>query len=394
MLRAPLPSEQDIVHRTIDTAASFLPAPTTALPTVAQRRVRRVMLVLHSHQSGGAERHLLELMLALSASGVDCIYAGPLDSWLGQQVAMHGLRRRHIGYKGFFDVISLMRLAWCVAQERPDIVHGHMTRGVFYGGLASRITGVPCIATAHSTNASKWFGLADRIIAVSDAVHAFLASAGHARKLRTVRHGIPDGAMMPHASRPTMRVHLQAGSGLVLTMAARFTPAKGQDLALRALALLPDRDWILVLAGALDNVYACAMRDLAIDLGISDRIRFVGHREDIANLYACTDILLAPSRREALSLTLLEAASFGIPVVATDVGGIAEAVEDGVTGLLSDTENVGQLSGNLCKMMDDAALRLRMGAAARHRYEAMFDVSRMARATLDVYEELIAERRA
>jgi glycosyltransferase involved in cell wall biosynthesis len=209
-----------------------------------------------------------------------------------------------------------------------------------------------------------------------------------------VRHGIPDAAMMPHASRPDMRMHLQAGGALVLTMAARFTPAKGQDLALRALARVVRRDWILVLAGALDNDYARRIRVLANQLGISERIRFVGHRDDIADIYACTDILLAPSRREALSLTLLEAASFGIPVVASKVGGIAEAVADGVTGLLVDAEDVDRLGDAICRMMDDAALRYRMGVAARQRYESLFEVSRMARTTLDVYEELIAERSA
>jgi glycosyltransferase involved in cell wall biosynthesis len=377
------------VNSTIDASPS-LRATQHAAPTTAAgvRRIGKVVFVLHSHQAGGAERHLLELMRALSAYDIDCIYAGPLDGWLGQQVAMQGFRRMHIGYKGFFDIASLLRLVYLILREQPDIVHGHLTRGAFYSGIASRITTVPCVATAHSTNASKWFGLANRVIAVSAAVHTFLAGRGHAQKLRTVRHGVPDIARAPHAPREAMRIHLRLGDAPVLTMAARFTPAKGQDLVLHAMARLAHLQWTLVMAGALDTEYAWRIQQLATALGIEDRIRFVGHRDDMANIYACTDLLLAPSRREALSLTLLEAASFGIPVVASDVGGISEAIDDGVTGLLVPADDVEAIAAAVARLLEDAVLRRSMSTAARRRYESMFDVGRMTRATLDVYDEL------
>lgn len=383
------------MRRTIDTATSPQENLTAISENpVAQKHIRKIIFVLHSHRAGGAERHLVELMLALSARGIECIYAGPLDGWLGQQMATHGFRRLHIGYKGFFDIVSLMRLVYFILRERPDIVHGHLTRGAYYSSLASRIARVPSVATAHSTNAGKWFGLADRVIAVSDAVHAFLVEGGHAHRLRTVHHGVPDLTTTPHASRSAMRAELHLGEAPVLTMAARFTPAKGQDLALRALARLTHLEWTLVLAGALDTDYARQMQQLAAELGIEKRIRFIGHRDDIANIYACTDILLAPSRREALSLTLLEAASFSLPIVASNVGGIGEAVADGVTGLLVDTEDIDGLADRIRQLLDDPARRHVMGMAARRRYEIMFDVSRMAQATLDVYEELAIESRA
>jgi glycosyltransferase involved in cell wall biosynthesis len=346
---------------------------------------------LHSHTAGGAERHLLQLMRALSASGIKCIYAGPRDSWLGRELVADGFQCQHIGYKGLFDIVSLVRLTLLIMREGPDIVHGHLTRGAFYSGLASKFTRVPNVATAHSTNAGRRFGFATRIIAVSDAVHTFLLDYGYrASVLRTVSHGVPDGAAIGGSSRDAVRDCLQLGDGPVLMMAARFVPDKGQDLALRALARLSHLDWTLLLAGSLDTNYANKMQQLAADLGISDRVRFVGHRDDIGDIYRCADILLAPSRREALSLTLLEAACFGIPIIASDVGGIGEAVENGVTGFLVDSEDIDALTKQIRRLLGDKDMRQTMGAAGRRRYEEMFGLERMAQETLRVYEELCA----
>lgn len=349
----------------------------------------KVIFVLHSHRAGGAERHLLQLMQGLSALGVDCIYAGPLDGWLGEQLTAAGFRCEHVAYHGRYDLVSLVRLVRLIRREKADLVHGHLTRGAFYAGWAARLASVPNVATAHSTNAGKHFGRAGRIIAVSDAVSRFLAGCGYPRAiLRTVHHGVPDYAAQPRPPRDVLRASLKLDDAPVLAMVARFLPAKGHDIALRALASLSDRRWTLVLAGALDTRRAEEMQQLAAQLGIESRVRFVGHRDDVASIYGCADILLAPSRREALSLTLLEAAAFALPIVATDVGGIGEAVANGETGLLVPSDNPVELAAAISTLLDDAALRVRMGQAGRQRYEQRFSLETMAQATLAVYREL------
>jgi glycosyltransferase involved in cell wall biosynthesis len=349
----------------------------------------KVIFVLHSHRAGGAERHLVQLMQGLAALGVECIYAGPLDGWLGEQLQAAGFRCEHIPYHGRYDLLSLMRLVRLIRREKADLVHGHLTRGAFYAGWAARLASVPNVATAHSTNAGKHFGNAGRIIAVSDAVGRFLAGCGYPREvLRTVHHGVPDYAAQPRPPRDALRASLGLDDAPVLAMVARFLPAKGHDIALRALASLSDRRWTLVLAGALDTREAKEMQLLAAQLGIESRVRFVGHRDDVASIYGCADILLAPSRREALSLTLLEAAAFALPIVATDVGGIGEAVANGETGLLVTSENPAELAHAISRLLDDPALRIRMGKAGRQRYEQQFSVETMAQATLAVYREL------
>lgn len=352
----------------------------------------KIVFVLHSHRSGGAERHLLQLMQGLSASGIECIYAGPLDGWLGEQLAQAKFRCEHVPYHGFYDFFSLVRLVRLIRREKPDLIHGHLTRGAYYAGWASRLTGVPNVATAHSTNAGKHFDRAGRIIAVSDAVHRFLAECGYMPDiLRTVRHGVPDYTAQQRASANNLRASLQLDDAPVFAMVARFQSAKGHDIALRALAKLKERRWTLVLAGALDTSWADEMKKLAGQLGIEDRVRFIGHRDDVANVYACADILLAPSRREALSLTLLEAAAFGKPIVATDVGGIGEAVSNGETGLLVPPENPAALAEAIKTLLDDASLYERMKKAARRRYEQLFSLEKMVHTTRTVYRELVTE---
>jgi glycosyltransferase involved in cell wall biosynthesis len=351
----------------------------------------KVVFVLHSNDAGGAERHLIQLMNGLRNAGVTCIFAGSLDGWLGRQLIAAGFQCENISFTGIYDLFSLLRLAKLVRREKADLVHGHLTRGALYVGLASRLTGVPNVATAHSTNAGKRFGRADRIIAVSDAVKRFLVKCGYRQDLiRTVHHGVPDYAALPRIPQQDMCTDLQLDDSPVLVMVARFMPAKGHDVALRALALLKDRQWTLVLAGSLDTSCAKEMVALAEELGVTDRIRFIGHRDDVINIYGIGDILLAPSRREALSLTLLEAAAFSLPIVATDVGGISEAVADGLTGLLVPSEDFAAFAQAIGTLLDNPDLRRNMGEAGRQRYEKQFALESMTQGTIKVYDELLA----
>lgn len=352
----------------------------------------KVIFVLHSHTAGGAERHLLQLMQGLSASGITCIYAGPVDGWLGHQLIAAGFQCEDISFTGLFDALSLFRLCRFARREKADILHGHLTRSAYYTGWASQLTGIPSIATAHSTNAGKWFGRAKRIIAVAEAVKRFLVECGYpAEIVRTVRNGIPDLAKETHESNESMRRILQLSDAPVLSMVARFLPAKGQDIAIKGLARIKHLPWTLVLTGAADNTYAKEMQSLAKEFGMENRIRFIGHRDDVANIYACTDILLAPSRREAFSLTLLEASAFRVPIVAADVGGISEAVINGETGLLVEAENPEALANAVATLLDNAELRKKMGETGRQRYETRFSLDQMTNATIAVYREVVGK---
>lgn len=356
----------------------------------------KIVTVLRSLKSGGAERHALQLMKGLRARGHEALYAGPMKGWLGQQLRAEGFGGIDLPLSGLYDLPSVVRLALYARRVGADLIHGHLTRGAWYAGLAARLAGLPNVATAHSDNAGKHFGRADRIIAVSQAVADFLVREGYdAARIRMVHHGIADiAARLPAGAREATRRSLGlAADEPALLMAARIVPAKGHDTALRALARLGDQPWTLLVAGDHHGDLGPQMQALAQELGIAARVRFLGLREDMPALMTASDVLLAPSRREALSLTLLEASACRLPIVATRVGGIGEVVEEGASGFLVAPDDPPALAAALAPLLADAALRARCGARARQRFEAGFLEDAMFDKTVAVYREACGGRR-
>ena len=350
--------------------------------------VMKILFVLHSHSYGGAEMHLAELALGLSARGHRVAFAGPADSWLAQRFRAAGLDVYHLPMHGFFDAWSMVRLAWLARRFGADLIHGHLTRGAFYAGLSGRLAGVPVVATAHSTNAGKHFGRADRIIAVSRAVAGFLVTQGYdPGRIAVVHHGVADPLAVPAQS--LLRAALAPPAGVVLCgIVARLVRAKGQDLAIDALAHCPE-SVRLVLIGDDATPWGRAMHARAAAAGVAERVHFLGFREAAPQWMRGLDIVLAPSRREALSLTLAEAAAIGLPVIAARVGGIPEVVAEGETGLLVPAEDAAALGAAMARLAADSGLRARLGAQGRARYLRDFSLPTMVAGTQAVYQEVL-----
>ena len=123
----------------------------------------KIVTVLHSLKSGGAERHALQLMKGLRARGHEALYAGPMKGWLGQQLRAEGFGGIDLPLSGLYDLPSVVRLALYARRVGADLIHGHLTRGAWYAGLAARLAGLPNVATAHSDNAGKHFGRRDDV---------------------------------------------------------------------------------------------------------------------------------------------------------------------------------------------------------------------------------------
>lgn len=350
----------------------------------------KIILVLRSLKMGGAEKHTLDLMRGLRKRGHMALYAGPMRGWLGQQAQAEGFEGIDLPMSGLFDLPSLIRLALYARRQKADLIHGHLTRGAWYAGWGAKLAGTACVATAHSDNAGKHFGRADKVIAVSRAVADFLQGCGYdSGRIRPIHHGITDFTAGPQTcSRMVMRQQLGLPDDEpCLLMAARFVEAKGHDVALQALSRLRDRPWTLLLAGDHQDDLGPATQAQAERLGISARIRFLGVRDDIPDLMRAADVLLAPSRREALSLTLLEASAASLPVVASRVGGIVEVVDDGASGFLVSPNDPDELARMLILLLDDRALRHVFGLQARERFLNRFTEDLMFAQTIDTYRE-------
>jgi glycosyltransferase involved in cell wall biosynthesis len=348
-----------------------------------------ILFVLRSVSHGGAEQHVLNLMQGLRGQGLTCIYAGPANGWLARTAEDQGFECLPLSMRGTYDVVSVVRLANFVKRRGVGLLHGHLARGSFYAGVASKLTSVPCLASVHATTLSRHYRWPSHLVAVSNAVRESLLSQGYeGRKISRIYLGIKDRAEEELESQQRRRI-TDNNKPVIFAMAARFLADKGQDIAIRALAHCKGINWQLKLAGDSNNAWGEVVKQLVAELGLRDRVQFVGHCSDMAAFYRGVDIIVAPSRREALSLTLIEAAMRGLPVVASRVGGIPEVVVHGQTGLLVPSGDIEGFADAFCSLGSSATLCNDFGKKARDQYLEYFTQETMVSAMIDLYQKLL-----
>lgn len=179
------------------------------------------------------------------------------------------------------------------------------------------------------------------------------------------------------------------GRALQIGAAARLVASKGLDVLIRAFASVDLPDARLRIAG--DGPEEGALRRLCRELGVADRVEFLGRLPQALELFQQADVVVVPSRDDAFPLVVLEAFACGRCVIASAVGGIPEAVRDGETGLLVRPGDPQDLAGALSEAYQSPELRARLGAAARAAYEAEFTADRMGERTCEVYQEVLDE---
>ncbi|HET6777544.1 MAG TPA: glycosyltransferase, partial [Gemmatimonadales bacterium] len=226
--------------------------------------------------------------------------------------------------------------------------------------------------------------LTSKIIAVSEFDRRLGLEAGIVSEDRivTVHNGIPDVPALLKAdpSRTPPR----------LIMVARFSAQKDHPTLLRALAGI-DNPWELDLVG--DGPLMGQMKALAAELGLESRVRFLGQRLDVEGLLAEAQVSVLATNWEGFPLSILESMRAGLPVVASAVGGIDEAIVDEETGYLVPRGDVLRLRHRITELLTTPLLRTRMGFSARTRYEQQFTLDVSVKKTLAVYEEVIAKNR-
>ncbi|HXN45319.1 MAG TPA: glycosyltransferase family 4 protein [Bryobacteraceae bacterium] len=275
---------------------------------------------------------------------------------------------------------------WHLLHAEPyALVHCHDAHGLtaaWAAGAArqSRLVASRRVAYPLARNPlAKARYRAARIVAVSNFVRASVIASGvPAAQVDVVYDGVelPELAPPPSASRR-------------LGCVGYLLPEKGQELLIRALPLVVARypDASLLLAG--DGPCRVRLERLASELGIAQAVEFAGHVEDVAAVYRSLDVFLFPSLAEPLGSALLTAMAYGLPVVARPSGAVPEVIEDGVNGLFGG-EAPGAFAGAVLRVLDDAELAARLGAAARLAVEQRFSADAMIEGTLQVYHRVLA----
>ncbi|AIE86450.1 glycosyl transferase family protein [Fimbriimonas ginsengisoli Gsoil 348] len=308
----------------------------------------------------------------------------------GSQVEAAGFRVHEVAVRAKIDPVAIAVMRGVMLRGGFDIVHTHLSTSSVNGCLAARSARVPSVATVHGMSGKLSFVGADHLIAVSQQVKDHLVEQGvREEKITVVYNGLE--MEEPSLDRDAARTRLGLSpDAIVLGTIARVTPAKGIDDALRAVAIMapkiPRLRYLVVGDG--DGLPAC--RKLAQDLQISDRVTFLGYRTDIANCLDTMDMFLFPSHKEAMGIALVEAMWAGLPTVATRIGGIPEVITP-QCGILVPSHNPEAVAKATMELLDDDALRDRMGAAAGHRARTVFSSQSMREATDWVYRSMLGQ---
>lgn len=290
----------------------------------------RVLHVITGLDAGGAEQWL-RLLLRYSAADAD-VLALTNAGVLAGAIRSDGVRVMDLGMRGNRDVAAIPRLVGIVRRGRYDLVHTHLYRAQVYGALAARLAGVrTVVSTEHSLNDTLIEGrptdrpgvrglylgaarLTSRIIAVSPPVAGRLVAWGvPADRVTIVPVGIETAAFAFDAhARREVRAELDlAQDAVVVGGVGRLVEPKRFDVALRALAPLPDVSVLLVGEGPAREGLAA----LATELGMADRVRFAGRRLDVSRVLSAMDVFASSSPEETFGVAILEAMASGLPVV-------------------------------------------------------------------------------
>ncbi|MFN0058992.1 MAG: glycosyltransferase [Planctomycetota bacterium] len=312
----------------------------------------------------------------------------------------------------FSDVRALGELRRAIRAFRPDVVHAHTSKAGFLGCLAARkervgaivlaphghiigadaqIPGVPAHGFKRwilKTAARRNCKYADVVVAPND----FERTDGVRLRMwtneqcRVVPNGVDVERFAPRARAPA-RAFLQIPiDARVVFVVARLTREKGVDVAVRALEELPGVT--MCIAG--DGPERAPLEALAAERGVSDRVRLLGLRTDVAEILPAADVVAVPSRTEAHGLVAAEALACELPVVASAVGGLQSLVLDGDTGLLVSPNDASRLAGALRRILDDRPFALELAARGLRHIRAHFSHAAMIERTIDIYEELLA----
>jgi len=373
---------------------------TRRLIPLEDRGPLRVLFVITSMPIGGAETLLVNLIRRLDPSRclpeLCCLKSfGPLGELLSREIPACEKLLEHK-----YDLRIVSRLTDVIHKRRIDAV---VTVGagdkMFWGRLAAWRAAVPVILSAlHSTGWPDGISrlnrlltpITDGFIGVADAHGKYLVDGEHfpIEKVFVIPNGVDVDRFAPREDIAAVRQQLGLPTaGSLVGIVAALRPEKNIELFLRAAAQvrrsLPKAEFVIVGDGPRRK----PLESLAVELGLSRIVHFLGTRSDVPNLLASLDVFLLTSRMEANPVSILEAMAMGKPVIAPRVGSIAETVADGVTGYLTDPGSEEQAVARTIQLLTDTKRARAMGIAARQTVIDQWSLNRMVHG----YEELISQ---
>ncbi|HWD73003.1 MAG TPA: glycosyltransferase [Actinomycetota bacterium] len=378
----------------------------------------RVLRVITRLNIGGPARQALMLHRALAERGYDCaLVSGPPQSEEGafpapaERYTLVGSLRRETDFLA--DARAIQTLTRLMRASRPDLVHTHTTTAGGLGRIAARRARVP--VTVHTFHGHVLSGYlsgpqtkaltaaeralarrTDALVSVSTRVRDELLALGIGTPGQW--HVVPLGLELGDLLRgPAERSASRAALGLppegpLVGIVGRLAAIKdhGTFLAMAAKLAAARTDVSFVVAG--DGALRESLEDRARSL-LGTRIRFIGWATDLPLLYGALDVVVLTSRNEGTPVALIEAGAAGRPVVATDVGGVAEVVRDGTSGFVVPPGDAAALAARVARVLDEPEAARAMGLAGRAWVRARFGSERLVDDLIALYGELMEAHR-
>ena len=386
------------------------------MSTYQETNPLRILHIVGDSRFGGIARIILGLGRISREEGweVDVLTTDPV---VQEAVRREGLRvvgldviRRPI--RPLWDLRGLLRLRQFLCRQRYCVVHTHTSKGGFVGRFAAWLAHVP--VTLHTVHgfafhegssraallfytwlermASRW---CDRIVSVSEFHRQWAIDLGICgpSKIVAIPNGITPAAPSESFSASGIRQQLGArADDLLVFSTARLASDKGLNHLIHAAALLSQtgRGYRFAIAG--DGPIRSSLEKLAVDLGISDMVTFLGFRQDIADLLCCCDVVALPSLREGMSISMLEAMAAGKPIVASSIGSNRELAAQAEMARLVPPGDARALAEAIRDLAQTPALRARLSSEARALFEARYTEDKMLDSYHRLYLDLLRDK--
>ena len=366
-----------------------------------------VVHAIRSLEFGGAEKMVLKLAEKQKISGrisprLVCIMG---EGELRGEAENYGLPWKVMGMGGIRYLSPIFRLVSIFRRIRPDIVHTHNLVAHVHAAPAARFLGIPVLHTKHGRAVSsfsrfpglrRWiYNLAGRIAVVSDETgESLIRKTGiDPRKVITVYNGI-ETESFSGGEGGSLREELGIGdSETVFGSLSRLSPEKDHRTLIKAFSSLAagHENCRLLIVG--DGPLREELEEMVAGLELASRVTFAGFREDTAASLAAMDVFLQPSLEEGLSLTILEAAAAGVPIITTPVGGTPEIIIDGAEGVMVEPGSSEQLASAMESFLREPDRFRKMAEAARRKVRDRFSLGGMQENYSGIYLELIGRNR-
>ena len=367
------------------------------------KTTKTVLYISSNADEAGAPRHV-EMLAKEFASRyrVFCVFGmfGPVaDRLRNHNIPVHYVLELRNSINPINDLIAIIKIFFLVIKISPDIIHCHSAKAGVVGRIVSLFTSVRCIYTVHGWGWRGVSGTREKIIKFAENLlgkiggvrYIYVAGAVQSEAVQILNIPVDKGCVVFNGvSDVIIETKTVESNGLTLFMAARVCDAKDHITLLEAFRRVDTRFRLVLCGAGTDSVSFKAMAKEIVGDSYS-RVKFIGNTSCVEKYFVDADIYLLISHFEALPLSIIEAMAYGLPTIATRVGGVGELVDDGMNGYLVEKGDVDGLVQRIHDMVDESQ-RLKLGSNARKVYCEKFTIKKMLDSVENCYENCYTDK--